>query len=154
VTLRWKLPATLAALRAGTIDLYRARLIADATGPLDDVTARAVEARILPGAGDQTSGQLRAALRRAVIAADPEGAEQRRKEAQRHAKVSLYPDPATGTATLTGTRLPAVQAAAAMARLLGICGRRLWVWASVQAVRRAGGPVSGAMCGSRTMSGC
>ncbi|HEX3492393.1 MAG TPA: DUF222 domain-containing protein, partial [Streptosporangiaceae bacterium] len=120
VTLRWRLAATLAALRAGTIDLYRARLIAEATGPLDDDTARAVEAKILPAAGDQTSGQLRAALRRAVIAADPEGAEQRRQQAQRHAKVSLYPDPATGTATLAGSRLPSVHAAAAMARLTGI----------------------------------
>ncbi|HEX3493440.1 MAG TPA: DUF222 domain-containing protein [Streptosporangiaceae bacterium] len=120
VTLRWKLPATWAALDAGTLDLYRARLIADATDPLDDDTARAVESRILPAAGDQTSGQLRAALRRAVIAADPEGAEQRRKEAQRHAKVSLYPDPADGTATLAGSRLPGVHAAAAMARLTAI----------------------------------
>ena len=93
VTLRWRLAATLAALSAGTIDLYRARLIAEATGPLDDDTARAVESAVLPKAGGQTSGQLRVALRRAVIAADPEGAEQRRKEAQRHAKVSLYPDP-------------------------------------------------------------
>ena len=60
------------------------------------------------------------ALRRAVIAADPEGAEQRRKDAQRHAKVSLYPDPDADTATLAGTRLPAVHAAAAMARLTAI----------------------------------
>ena len=55
-----------------------------------------------------------------MIAADPEGAEQRRKDAQRHAKVSLYPDPADGTATLAGTRLPGVQAAAGMARLTAI----------------------------------
>jgi hypothetical protein len=120
VTLRWRLAATLAALSAGTIDLYRARLIAEATGPLDDDTARAVESAVLPGAGGQTSGQLRVALRRAVIAADPEGAEQRRKDAQRHAKVSLYPDPDADTATLAGTRLPAVHAAAAMARLTAI----------------------------------
>src|SRR6185437_967641 len=120
VTLRWRLHATWAALNAGTIDLYRARLIAEATSPLDDDTARQVEAMVLPGAGGQTSGQLRAALRRAVIAADPEGAEQRRKDAQRHAKVSLYPDPADGTATLAGTRLPSVHAAAAMARLTAI----------------------------------
>ena len=120
VTLRWRLSATWAALNAGRIDLSRARLIAEATAPLDDDTARAVEARILPSAGDQTTGQLRAALRQAIIAADPEGAEQRRKDAQRHAKVSLYPDPADGTATLAGTRLPAVHAAAAMARLTAI----------------------------------
>ncbi len=119
VTLRWRLAATLAALSAGTIDLYRARLIAEATGPLDDDTARAVESAVLPKAGGQTSGQLRVALRRAVIAADPEGAEQRRKDAQRHAKVSLYPDP-EGTATLAATRLPGVHAAAGMARLTAI----------------------------------
>ncbi len=119
VTLRWRLAATLAALSAGTIDLYRARLIAEATGPLDDDTARAVESAVLPKAGGQTSGQLRVALRRAVIAADPEGAEQRRQEAQRHAKVSLYPDP-EGTATLAATRLPGVHAAAGMARLTAI----------------------------------
>ena len=109
VTLRWRLAATWAALSAGTIDLYRARLIAEATGPLDDDTARAVESAVLPKAGGQTSGQLRVALRRAVIAADPEGAEQRRREAQRHAKVSLYPDPdghrdAGGDAAAGGAR--------------------------------------------------
>src|SRR5580692_9506241 len=120
VTLRWRLAATWAELSAGRIDLYRARLIAEATGPLDDDTARAVESVVLPGAGGQTSGQLRVALRRAVIAADPEGAEQRRKDAQRHAKVSLYPDPDADTATLAGARLPAVHAAAAMARLTAI----------------------------------
>ncbi len=119
VTLRWRLAATLAALSAGTIDLYRARLIAEATSPLDDDTARAVESAVLPKAGGQTSGQLRVALRRAVIAADPEGAEQRRQDAQRHAKVSLYPDP-EGTATLAATRLPGVHAAAGMARLTAI----------------------------------
>ncbi|MGH3395076.1 MAG: DUF222 domain-containing protein [Streptosporangiaceae bacterium] len=157
VTLRWRLPATWAALNAGRIDLSRARLISEATAPLDDDTARAVEARILPSAGDQTTGQLRAELRRAIIAADPEGAEQRRKSAQRHAKVSLYPDPADGTATLAGTRLPAVHAAAAMARLTAIRGRRLWVWRSARAARqvarRAGGPGTGATSGCRPMSG-
>ena len=119
VTLRWRLAATWAALSAGTIDLYRARLIAEATSPLDDDTARAVESAVLPKAGGQTSGQLRVALRRAVIAADPDGAEQRRRDAQRHAKVSLYPDP-EGTATLAATRLPGVHAAAGMARLTAI----------------------------------
>ncbi len=120
VTLRWRLPSTWAALSAGTIDLYRAKLIAEAVSPLDDELARAVEAAVLPGAGQQTSGQLRVALRRAVIAADPEGAEQRRQQAQRHAKVNLYPDPDADTATLAGTRLPSVHAAAAMARLTAI----------------------------------
>ncbi len=116
VELSWRLPATGAALAGGVIDLARARLIAEAASPLGDEAARAVEARVLPAAGGQTTGMLRAALRRAVIAADPVGAEERRKEAERHAKVILYPDD-NGTATLTGQGLPAITAAAAMARL-------------------------------------
>src|SRR6266705_1475684 len=55
VTLTWRLAATGAALRAGDIDLYRARLIAEATAVLDDEVARAVEAQVLPDAGFQTT---------------------------------------------------------------------------------------------------
>ena len=116
VQLAWRLAATGAALAAGAIDLARARLIAEAASPLSDETARAVEARVLPAAGGQTTGMLRAALRRAVIAADPAGAEERRKDAERRAQVVLYPDQ-DATATLAGQRLPAVHATAAMARI-------------------------------------
>ncbi len=119
VTLRWRLPATGKALAGGRIDLCRARLIAEGTSMLSEETARAVEEKILPNAGNQVTGELRARLRRAVIAADPEGAEQRRKQAERHAKVSLYGDE-DGTAVLTGSKLPAVEAAAAMARITAL----------------------------------
>jgi len=44
------------------IDLGRARLIAEAAGPLDDDGARAVEDLVLGGAGALTAGQLRVAL--------------------------------------------------------------------------------------------
>ena len=54
VTLAWRLPGTQAALTAGIIDLYRARLIAEATSMLTDEAARAVEDKVLPAAGDQT----------------------------------------------------------------------------------------------------
>jgi Domain of unknown function (DUF222) len=120
VTLRWRLRATGQALAAGRIDLYRARLIAEATSVLSEEAARAVEAKILPGAGGQVPGELRARLRRAVITADPDGAEQRRQQAERHARLSLYGDH-DGTATLTGSKLPAIEAAAAMARMPAIC---------------------------------
>jgi Domain of unknown function (DUF222) len=119
VTLAWRLPETGAALAAGAIDLARARVITEATSVLGEDAARAVEAKILPEAGRQTTAQLRARLRRAVIAADPDGAERRRQDAERHAKVSLYADD-DGTATLAGAGLPAVQAAAAMARITAI----------------------------------
>jgi Domain of unknown function (DUF222) len=119
VDLAWRLAATGAALAAGKIDLARARLIAEATRMLSDEAARAVEGRVLPTAGDKTTSALRAVLRREVIIADPEGAERRRKETERLAKVSLYPDEET-TSTLTGQRLPTIHAAAAMARIRGM----------------------------------
>jgi len=91
VTLTWRLSATGAALAAGEIDLSRARMIARVTGPLGDEAARQVEAAVLGRAGWLTLGQLYAALRRAVLKADPEGAERRRREAEPNAKVVLYP---------------------------------------------------------------
>jgi hypothetical protein len=115
-TLTWRLAATGAALAAGDIDLARARLMAEATGLLDDDTARVVEAEVLPGAGTDTTSRLRAVLRRAVIAADPAGADRRRQEAEQRAKVTLYPDQ-EGTGTLVGQNLPGTRAAAAMSRI-------------------------------------
>jgi Domain of unknown function (DUF222) len=119
VTLTWRLPQTGAALADGRIDLARAKVIAEATSVLSQDAARAVEAAVLPGAGRQTTAQLRVRLRRAVIAADPDAAEQRREQAERQAKVCLYGDD-DGTATLAGMGLPAVAAAAAMARITAI----------------------------------
>ena len=58
VALTWRLTATGAALATGDIDLTRARLIAEATGMLDDDAARAVEAAVLPSAGTDTTSQL------------------------------------------------------------------------------------------------
>ncbi len=61
VVLSWRLAATGAALAAGDIDLARARLIADMTGGLYEEKARLVEARVLPGAGEKTTGSPRKA---------------------------------------------------------------------------------------------
>ena len=85
----WRLPATGAALAAGRIDLGRAEVIAAATSVLDQDAARAVEAKILPGAGTMTRAYVQEQARRAVIAADPAGAERRREAAERQAKVQL-----------------------------------------------------------------
>jgi Domain of unknown function (DUF222) len=117
--LRWDLPLTGAALAAGTIDLPRARIIADATAWLSPEHAAVVEARVVPAAAGQTTSQLRAAVRRAVLAIDPDGAEQRRRDTERTARISLYPGE-EGTASLTGSCLPGLQAAAAMARITAI----------------------------------
>jgi hypothetical protein len=123
VTLAWRLPATGEALQAGRIDLYRARRIAEATSMLSEQAAREVEAKVLPEAGRQTAAQLRERLRRAVIAVDPAAAERRRADAERQASVNLYADE-DGTATLSGTGLPAELAAAAMAKITAMARAR------------------------------
>jgi len=114
--LAWRLPAVGAALAAGAIDLDRARLITEATARLTEDGARAVASRILPEAGSLVRGELRDRLRRAVMDADPDGTEQRKKDAEACARVRLYGDE-EGTATLAGYNLPAILAAAAMAKI-------------------------------------
>lgn len=73
-----RLPHTLESLRGGVIQEYQAKLIADTTTVLSDEQAAQVEDLVLDKAPDQTIGQLRATLARAVMVVDPEGTEQRR----------------------------------------------------------------------------
>ena len=124
VTLAWRLPATLAALGSGRIDLYRAQLIVGATSVLSQDLARHVEKQILPGAGQDTAAQLRQRLAYAVIAADPEAAEDRRQDAERRAEMRLYTDD-DQTATLLLTKLPQVEAAASFARVTALARARM-----------------------------
>ena len=116
VSLSRRLPGTWSALSQGTIDLGRAKLIDAWTTPLDDDLAGAVERKVLARAGQQTTGQLRASLQRAVISADPAAAERRRAEAEKKARVELAGED-SGTAALSGHNLPAAQASAAWARI-------------------------------------
>ena len=100
-----RLPGTAHALRAGIIDYLKARIIAEATRILSDQDARRVETRILAEAGQQTSGQLRAALARTILAIDPEAAQRRREQAQRDPRIRRWREDA-GTAALAGYGLP------------------------------------------------
>jgi hypothetical protein len=100
-----RLPATLAALGAGRIDRYKAAVIADETSGLDEGHAATVERQVLAHASGQTTGQLRAATRRAVLAADPAAARERRQRAERDARVERW-DEQAGTAALAGRDLP------------------------------------------------
>jgi uncharacterized protein DUF222/HNH endonuclease len=93
------LPQTHAAWEAGRIDTAKARAVDDATWTLTPELARAVQDRVLPNAPAQTLGQLKAALSRAVIAVDPEGAEARHREARRDRRVVVTPE-ADGMASL------------------------------------------------------
>jgi hypothetical protein len=54
--------------------------------------ARAVQARVLPRAPQQTLAQLKAALARAVLKQDPEGAAERHRAARRERRVAVGPE--------------------------------------------------------------
>ena len=109
-------PATLAALEAGRVDLRKALVILDAIGPLSEEHAAAVEAAVLPAAEGQTTGELRQAVTKAILALDPDAVRRRREAAQQRARVEAWTDP-DGTATLAGRSLPPAEVLAADKRL-------------------------------------
>lgn len=125
-----RLPGTARALHAGHIDRLKARILADALRTLPDEDARTVEDRVLPSAEQQTSGQFRAAVVRAVLAVDPDAAERRREQAQQDPRVRRWREDA-GTAALAGYGLPPADVLEADQRLTnraldlrasGLCG--------------------------------
>jgi hypothetical protein len=109
-------PAIAAALGAGRIDLYKARILVEALAPLEPLHAAAVQAAIVPAAAGLTSGQLRAELTQAILALDPDAMRKRRQAAEKDARVELWTNP-DGTTTLAGRDLPPAAALAANKRI-------------------------------------
>ena len=66
-----RLSASRGAMRTGAMSLAQARVLHGATVTLPKEVARAVEARVLPRAGLQSTAQFNASVRRAVAALDP-----------------------------------------------------------------------------------
>ena len=106
------LPLTSQALTAGDIDLPRAMVIADEVTGLGNEHAAAVEQAIVGAAAGQTTGQLRAATRRAVLSTDPRAAHKRKERALQDARVERW-DEHGGTAALAGRDLPPASVLAA-----------------------------------------
>lgn len=92
-------------LEAGRIDWPRAVVIADETCGLADGDAAAVEDRVMLDAAGQTTGQLRAVVRTAMLAIDAAAAIRRRKKAEKQARVETWTETA-GTTALAGPDLP------------------------------------------------
>ena len=114
-----RLPGTYAALARGAIDYRKARTIWHSTGHIDDRLAHTIEAAVLPKAPDQTTGQLRAKIRRLVKHLDPQAAERRRVHAEQCRGVELVQTD-DGVACLSGVDLPADAAGAAYSRINAI----------------------------------
>jgi hypothetical protein len=111
-----RLPGTATALAGGRIDWPRAIVIIDELSALSDTEAAAVEARVLGDAPGRTTGQLRAVVRRQVLATDPEAAIRRREKAQKEARVETWTEP-SGTGSLAGRDLPPAEVITADKRL-------------------------------------
>jgi hypothetical protein len=111
------LPATQAALRDGKIDRLKAEVIAYETDLLDPALAAAVELLVIEDAPALTNSQLRARLRRAVIAADPAAARRKAAQAALGARVEIHAEQSGATAALAGRDLPVQGALAADQRV-------------------------------------
>ena len=97
----------------------KALAIIDGVAGLEPGLARAVEDMVLVKAPGETAGELRAAVRRAVLAADPAAARVRRETAEKDARVELWDEPA-GTKALAGRDLPPAGVLAADQRISAI----------------------------------
>lgn len=90
-TLTTRLPHTLAAMRSGSVDAFKAGKVADATALLDDETARRADevlAERLPG---KNPAGVRQAAGRVAARLDPVGADRRAAERRYHRRVALVP---------------------------------------------------------------
>ncbi|HEX5497350.1 MAG TPA: DUF222 domain-containing protein [Mycobacteriales bacterium] len=115
VELTTRVPAVLRALEAGTVDLYRARVITDATYRLDDATATRVASHVIDRVRGRNASQVRDLVRRAVLRCDPDGGQRRHERARADRGVVLTPVD-DGMAELTAL-LPAGQATAVYRRV-------------------------------------
>ena len=112
---------TGSALAAGDLDWVKARIVAGALGDVPVAVAVDVQARVLPGAGRRTPGQLRTDLAKALIVVDPVDAEQRAVRATGTRRVCHPKVLADGMAGIWAV-LPA-PAAAAIDTALGAAAR-------------------------------
>jgi Domain of unknown function (DUF222) len=114
-----RLPASFCELDAGRADLYRVRLLAEATQFLSDEDAGKVDSLLAPSLGQMTTGDLRDKARKAVIKIDAKAADRRRERAERKARFALYGNE-DHTATAAVERMPAHLGAAVKARVNAI----------------------------------
>jgi Domain of unknown function (DUF222) len=103
-----RLPVTFAALRAGLVDGYRVKIIAEATQWLSDEDAAEADQLLAVSAAQLTYGRLRNAAARLALMLDPEAAARRKDEATKNARVTCFREDA-GTAGLSGRDLPSAE---------------------------------------------
>ena len=115
-----RLPGVELLLRDGTLDLPRARLVAEVFAELSDEDAARAEELLLPRLAEpprKTYTQVERIATAIAAEVDPGLAGRRRRAAERHlSRVVMFREPA-GTAALAGRDLPADETLAAFARV-------------------------------------
>jgi Domain of unknown function (DUF222) len=111
-----RLPATLAAMAAGTIDRDRARAISNATLHLPDDLAAEADKILADAAPGMRLADLHAKAARLEARLDPEGVQRRKDEARRDRRVELRRE-GSGAACLSGRELDPAEAIAGKASI-------------------------------------
>jgi hypothetical protein len=114
-----RLPRAAVQARLGVLDDARVKILWEYTRDLPSDCAIIMDALLSESAHQMTTGKLREKARELQIKIDPGAAEKRRKRGERTAKVALYAND-DHTGTLAFEHVPAVQAAAAKARIAAI----------------------------------
>jgi hypothetical protein len=104
-TVAGRLPATYAALYAGTIHPVHVRIIEDETRVLSAKDAAKADAVLAEVAGSLTFGKLRSTAHRLVLELDPESAERRKETAKQDAHVRKFRED-SGNAGMVARELP------------------------------------------------
>jgi hypothetical protein len=106
------LPATLVALGEGRISFPQVAALVKAVALLSPAVAAEIEERVLVKAPDQTVGEFRNTIARAVQSVDPKTAEDKHAAAAERRRVEMYPS-GDGMATIVA-ELPAPDAQTVM----------------------------------------
>jgi len=88
VTLTSRLPLTMDRLVDGSIRFWHAKVLVEACQQLDDKTVAALERKVVDKAPDQSIGEFRSTVKRAVLRLDARRAEQQHKQAFAQRRIS------------------------------------------------------------------
>jgi hypothetical protein len=114
-----RLPGVGRLLAGGALTLAKAKLVAAVFEPLEEGEAARAEALVLPGLAGKTYFQVERLAWRAALAVAPDVAERRRSRAERErARVTVFREE-SGAVGLSGRDLPAAQALAGHASVVG-----------------------------------
>jgi hypothetical protein len=114
-----RLPEVLQHLSEGHLDWAKACVFARELCVAGEHDARAIAGQVLPGARLMTTGQIRNALRRLILALDPEAATRRKDAGAKDAEVCVWSE-VSGNAALAGRELPEADVISADRRLTAL----------------------------------